>query len=59
MATNEIVVTQEDNGRCPNCGEDELDGGECYYCGWGKEGFKPHADLAYDAAIRSMKDEGR
>ena len=21
-------------GRCPNCGEDELDGARCYYCGW-------------------------
>lgn len=25
----------EDDGKCPNCGEDELDGpnGRCYYCG--------------------------
>lgn len=21
-------------GRCPNCGEDDVDGGRCYYCGW-------------------------
>lgn len=24
----------EDDGRCPNCGEDEVDGARCYYCGW-------------------------
>lgn len=23
-----------DNGRCPECGEDEMDGGRCYYCGF-------------------------
>lgn len=21
------------HGRCPNCGEDEIDGGRCHYCG--------------------------
>lgn len=25
----------EDDGRCPNCGEDELEfGTDCHYCGW-------------------------
>jgi len=24
----------EGEGRCPNCGEDEMDGGRCYYCGF-------------------------
>lgn len=23
-----------DDGRCPNCGEDEMDGARCYYCGF-------------------------
>ncbi len=22
------------DGRCPNCGEDEMDGARCYYCGF-------------------------
>ena len=22
------------DGRCPNCAEDEMDGGRCYYCGY-------------------------
>ena len=30
MSAEEI----EDDGRCPNCGEDEVDGAICYYCGW-------------------------
>lgn len=25
---------EDDNGRCPECGEDEMDGGRCYYCGY-------------------------
>lgn len=25
---------EEPDGRCPNCGEDEVDGARCYYCGW-------------------------
>lgn len=25
---------EESLGRCPQCGEDEIDGGRCYYCGW-------------------------
>lgn len=24
----------DDDGRCPNCGEDEMDGARCYYCGF-------------------------
>ena len=24
----------EADRRCPNCGEDEVDGAKCYYCGW-------------------------
>lgn len=24
----------ESDGRCPECGEDEMDGGRCYYCGF-------------------------
>lgn len=23
-----------DDGRCPKCGEDEMDGGRCHYCGF-------------------------
>lgn len=23
-----------DDGRCPECGEDEMDGARCYYCGF-------------------------
>lgn len=22
------------DGRCPECGEDEMDGGRCHYCGY-------------------------
>lgn len=25
---------REGDGRCPNCGEDEMDGARCYYCGF-------------------------
>ena len=24
----------EGDGRCPECGEDEMEGGRCYYCGY-------------------------
>ena len=30
------MTEEQDDGRCPNCGEDELEGGtgsRCYYCG--------------------------
>ena len=27
------VSSQTEDGRCPACGEDELDGGRCMYCG--------------------------
>lgn len=30
MTEAEIV----DDGRCPECGEDEMDGARCYYCGF-------------------------
>lgn len=27
-------MSEPDDGRCPNCGEDEMDGARCYYCGF-------------------------
>jgi len=27
-------MTERDDGRCPECGEDEMDGARCYYCGF-------------------------
>jgi hypothetical protein len=24
----------DQDGRCPECGEDEMDGARCYYCGF-------------------------
>jgi hypothetical protein len=31
-----VIMENEPTGRCPNCGEDELEGpgGKCLYCGW-------------------------
>lgn len=31
---NGIGDARGTDGRCPNCGEDEIDGARCYYCGW-------------------------
>ena len=28
------MQNEDDNGRCPECGEDEMDGARCYYCGF-------------------------
>ncbi|WP_158010592.1 hypothetical protein [Tardibacter chloracetimidivorans] len=28
------MINERDDGRCPECGEDEMDGARCYYCGF-------------------------
>lgn len=36
-----IPDAPENDGRCPNCGEDEMYTGRCYYCGWPKDDDEP------------------
>lgn len=34
MTDKETLREAVADGRCPNCAEDEMDGGRCYYCGY-------------------------